>query len=1784
MTGRLAFSEISDLHAAAGAPGSSDDSDDSDSADGQSSSLATVPELLTVGQLVPCSIVRLQKHKGHTRVDVSIRVSNLNASLVAASLNAGAAVPGCITSVEDHGYVVDFGTDAKLSGFLPFDRTQSQSLRPGSLINCLVLPESKKKKKKKTESRVLTLSSEHNTISTALLNDYPGLSLAALKCGMLVKATVAEAFRTGLVLRFFRFYVGVVNILHTGGQIDDASTWPKKGDTVQARVLYVDVEHKVIGLTLKPELVEMRHKSIPDAVAIGTMHERAKVVRVDGILGLHLRMQNIEGWMGFAHISQLTDDHLDKIGSKYTVGTEHTCRVVGHNILDAVANVSMQQSVIEAPFLRYEDVLSGTEVNGKVLSVEPYGVLVTLADNIRGLCPSVHLGEVVIKNPASKFKPGNKVKCMVLSVNASRGRVTLTMKKSMIKSKLTHILTYSDARPGMVVDGYISAIKPFGCIVSYYNDVSSLAPRSMLGVRGLDADADLQQSFRLGQTVQVKIVSCTPADRKMIVSMDMSTKVETCNDDISRLIGTLVKGIVTEKSDVGLNIRVSTGEGTDLTGQLVLHHLSDHVSLCDELFETCSVGQEIEGLLVLNGSASKRRLFLTRKKSLIEAAEAKKLPISIQSLTKGETFHGYVHNVTQFGVFVRFAGILTGLAMRSNVADEFVTDPNNFFRQGQSVRAQVVKVDEAADKIELSLKQSVCMGDNDIFLRSLVEDMVAVARRANEQVWWSNMSIGAKIEGRVEDKRYGGIIVDLGDEVTGFVKQEHCVGVECEIGKTISGRILDIDPKKRIVDLTVMPDLLQDVKTKKVRKRQSSTTKVGLTTRGSVLLVKTGYAVILLDATGHFCVVACNDFNGNSGGSMNLDYRAQVTIMISRLDTDHSSTSPHRGAFYGVFKSENGSNKNSNERKRTKHFDLNNGIKSIADVKTGMRTSGQICKIHRAYMVVSLGPKVVGRVHITQVSDNSSGQKSVFADHEVGQQVNVLVSSVKTDEDDKRLIELSLRQSAIDSGSASVVSFDDLKTGQPIDGVVDKFEDGVIWVHVSSGIRGRILVIDAVRSVAESETLADRYQPGIPIACFVVAADREKRRLDLNFGPESATIVAGERCLGRIHRIQEGEALYVQLPHGKYGRLAITEIKEKLDTHPMKDCDLGKLIDCRIIDVDGQQKYIDLTVRSERSTESGDCRDIIDAAELQPGQTVKGYIRSISSVGCFINLSRAVVGRVVLRELSNSYVKDVEKEFPIGKLVTGQIMSVNSETRKIEISLKAAAAAKAEKFKFEDLALGQVVKCTVKRLETYGLFLSLQNTSLVGLCHKTEVADRAINDLSRVYSPGDYVKAIILKLNPAKRQISLGLKPSYMASQIGISSEEDDSVPNIDNEKEDEAVSRTSGQSDDEDTDDSDDENTGSAVLPLDELDVEFDMGFDNSSKVNVSSKSGREVSQDVNSDNQSSKREDDATYSDDDDHHDYHDEGNKEGGAAEAQDDTSDSDSNEKSVDREMTLAAREADLVNETSTSTMTESDYEREIITSPNSSVAWIKLMAFQLSIGQIAKARETVEKALTSISFREEDEKFNVWVAFLNLEKMYGTQETLQQAFERAIVYNDAKKVYSKMVEIHKTAKEYTIVEDLYKVMSKKFKTSLDIWCQYAQYMIQQGKTTGAKKILERGLKCLDKSKHVSLISKFGELEFKFGDPERGRTYFESVIDNAPRRVDIWSVYIDMEIKTKDDKRIRRLFERATSLQLSTKKMKFLFKRYLEYAKNSNADAATIEHIREKARSYVESKTL
>lgn len=49
-------------------------------------------------------------------------------------------------------------------------------------------------------------------------------------------------------------------------------------------------------------------------------------------------------------------------------------------------------------------------------------------------------------------------------------------------------------------------------------------------------------------------------------------------------------------------------------------------------------------------------------------------------------------------------------------------------------------------------------------------------------------------------------------------------------------------------------------------------------------------------------------------------------------------------------------------------------------------------------------------------------------------------------------------------------------------------------------------------------------------------------------------------------------------------------------------------------------------------------------------------MKNVTSKGCFIMLSRSIDGRILLSNLSNGYIENPEKEFPIGKLVHGRLV------------------------------------------------------------------------------------------------------------------------------------------------------------------------------------------------------------------------------------------------------------------------------------------------------------------------------------------------------------------------------------------------------------------------------------------------------------------------------------------------------------------------------------------------
>ncbi|ESO96309.1 hypothetical protein LOTGIDRAFT_144090, partial [Lottia gigantea] len=258
-----------------------------------------------------------------------------------------------------------------------------------------------------------------------------------------------------------------------------------------------------------------------------------------------------------------------------------------------------------------------------------------------------------------------------------------------------------------------------------------------------------------------------------------------------------------------------------------------------------------------------------------------------------------------------------------------------------------------------------------------------------------------------------------------------------------------------------------------------------------------------------------------------------------------------------------------------------------------------------------------------------------------------------------------------------------------------------------------------------------------------------------------------------------------------------------------------------------------------------------------------------------------------------------------------------------------------------------------------------------------------------------------------------------------------------------------------------------------------------------------------------------------------------------------------------------------------------FDRLVLQSPDSSLVWTRYMAYHLECTEIDKARAVAERALNTISFRDEQEKLNIWVAYLNLENMYGTLDQQEELFERAKKFCDFKKIHERMISIYVRSEKYEEAEELYEILVKKFSGEKQIWLNYVQFCFRNNRFDNGRKLLQRCFKCLEKKEHIEMISKVAQMEIKFGDGERGRTMYENLVTNYPKRLDLWSVYIDMIRILGDLDGTRKLFERVLSLKMNAKRMKFIFKKYLDF-ENKYGSPDRVAAIKEKALKYVETK--
>lgn len=81
--------------------------------------------------------------------------------------------------------------------------------------------------------------------------------------------------------------------------------------------------------------------------------------------------------------------------------------------------------------------------------------------------------------------------------------------------------------------------------------------------------------------------------------------------------------------------------------------------------------------------------------------------------------------------------------------------------------------------------------------------------------------------------------------------------------------------------------------------------------------------------------------------------------------------------------------------------------------------------------------------------------------------------------------------------------------------------------------------------------------------------------------------------------------------------------------------------------------------------------DVKEIGDLKPGMVMEGVVTNVTNFGAFVDVGVHHDGLVHVSELANRFVKDPHEVVKAGQIVRVQVMSVDSKTRRIGLSMKA---------------------------------------------------------------------------------------------------------------------------------------------------------------------------------------------------------------------------------------------------------------------------------------------------------------------------------------------------------------------------------------------------------------------------------------------------------------------------------------------------------------------------------
>ena len=332
---------------------------------------------------------------------------------------------------------------------------------------------------------------------------------------------------------------GIDGLLHitdmSWGRINHPSEMVKMDQEIEVVVLRVDQDRERIALGLKQKTASP-WDGIETRYPVASKH----IGEVVNIMSYGAFVKLEDGVEGLVHISEMSctkrinhPSELVKTGDKVEVV------VLEYNHQKQEISLGMKQAETNPWDLVEQHYPLGTVIEGTVRNLTSYGAFVEIEEGIDGL---LHVSDMSwtkkVTHPSEMVKKGDKLQCVVLSVDKEKKRIALG-RKQLTPDPWTDSIPLN-YHVGDLLSGYVTKITNFGAFVKLEDDLEGLLHISELSDSKISS---VEEVLRIGMKVEVRVIRVDTEERKIGLSFvhadfEENEKIPASAPSIASVIGT----------------------------------------------------------------------------------------------------------------------------------------------------------------------------------------------------------------------------------------------------------------------------------------------------------------------------------------------------------------------------------------------------------------------------------------------------------------------------------------------------------------------------------------------------------------------------------------------------------------------------------------------------------------------------------------------------------------------------------------------------------------------------------------------------------------------------------------------------------------------------------------------------------------------------------------------------------------------------------------------------------------------------------------------------------------------------------------------------------------------------------------------------------------------------------------------------------------------------------------------------------------------------------------------